>query len=925
MNFQFKQRSHLDPWQQASVSSIAALDDSQAELKQNLQSAFYPSCPIYLSGTNRVIHVLLVEDNPGDVRLVKEMLLGQTGMVFELVHKQSLSQACQYLQEVPPDLILLDLSLPDAQGLDTLRGIGRVNSKVPVIILTGVSDTDIALEALKDGAQDYLIKGEMNRGLLIRAISYAIERQYAQTVLNNRMRQQAAVAELGQLAAANISLPTLEHISVTLVTSTLEVDFCELLELTADQQILKLRAGLGWPQQRDQLLPLSLSENDYLRCVLNRQDAIVLKELWQETQFAKAQTLLNYGVSSGVLVPLMGQQHPIGALNVYTGCPRNFSQDEVYFLQAIANILATAMQQLQAEETMRLLESAIQQTTDCVTITDANLDFPGPEIVYVNPAFTRMTGYSFDEAVGQTPRMLQGPKTDRLMMARLKQTLRQGQMFYGETVNYRKDGSEFNIEWHIAPIKNATGEVTHYVAIQRDITQRKQFEAELAQQAFYDVLTQLPNRALFMDRLHRASERAKRRENYLYAVLFLDLDRFKVINDSLGHAVGDQFLRAIGDRIHACLRAGDTIARLGGDEFAILLDDLEDGSQATLVATRILQELTTPFTLLEHQVFSSASIGITLSSSHYIQLEEMLRDADIAMYRAKMQGKACYQVFDTTMHTQAVQRLHLENDLRRAIEQQQLCLHYQPIVCLASGRLTGFESLVRWQHPQRGMISPGDFISIAEETGLILPLGEWVLRAACEQIRQWEISYPLYQPFSVSVNLSVKQFTQPNLVQMVGQVISETGIDPQHLKLEITESVLIENLQKTAWLLQELIDLGVQLSLDDFGTGFSSLSDLHHLPIDILKIDRSFVSNMETGNKNLEIVRTIINLAENLNMQVVAEGVETLQQMLQLQDLGCTYGQGYFFSRPLSREAANVLLQTDSPAFCPIQPLKPCL
>jgi diguanylate cyclase (GGDEF)-like protein len=411
-----------------------------------------------------------------------------------------------------------------------------------------------------------------------------------------------------------------------------------------------------------------------------------------------------------------------------------------------------------------------------------------------------------------------------------------------------------------------------------------------------------------MDHLQLALARAKRHEDYRFAVLFLDLDRFKVINDSLGHVVGDKLLVGIARRLETAVRPGDTVSRLGGDEFTVLLDDLSDAGEAEAVAGRLLEELAMPYNLGGHEVFISVSIGIALSTTGYQRPEDILRDADTAMYRAKQLGKARYEVFDQAMHTRVMDQLELERDLRRAVERQELFLNYQPIVSMDTGVIRGFEALVRWQHPERGVIPPAKFIPTAEETGLIIPIGIWVLGEACRQMRRWQELCPADEPLTINVNLSGKQFTQPDLLEQIKEVLRETGLDPRSLKLEITESVVMENIETATRMLEQLRALGVELSIDDFGTGYSSLSYLQRFPVGTLKIDRSFVSRMTESEGTAEIVRTVMRLAQNLGMDVVAEGVETERQREQLRALECEFGQGYYFSRPMDGEAAEAFL-----------------
>jgi diguanylate cyclase (GGDEF)-like protein len=446
------------------------------------------------------------------------------------------------------------------------------------------------------------------------------------------------------------------------------------------------------------------------------------------------------------------------------------------------------------------------------------------------------------------------------------------------------------------------------VVVMHDITERKRVEEQLQYDAFHDGLTGLANRALFMDHVRTTIKRRKSKHAKTYAVLFLDFDRFKIVNDSLGHAEGDKLLKMIAERLQTVMRTGDLLARLGGDEFVILLTELLEPGDALRVAQRIQDSLESPFGLAGREIIISTSIGIAFNTADANHAEEMLRHADIAMYRAKAKGKAQYQVFDEAMHQHASKKLQLETEMRQALERGEFKVHYQPIIHLETNRLDGFEALVRWKHPTRGMVSPVDFIPMAEETGLILPLGKWILYESCRQLREWQEADPLGSSLTVSVNLSAKQFSQFDLPEQVAEQLEATGLNPRYLKLEITESHIMEDTDMAIAMMNRLRDLGIRVSLDDFGTGYSSLSYLHRLPIDYLKIDRSFVSRMVESQENAEIVSTIVKLAQNLKMQVVAEGIETADQLAQLNQLNCEYGQGYFFSKPLNAEAAGLMV-----------------
>jgi diguanylate cyclase (GGDEF)-like protein/PAS domain S-box-containing protein len=572
-------------------------------------------------------------------------------------------------------------------------------------------------------------------------------------------------------------------------------------------------------------------------------------------------------------------------------------------------------------ERNELFELITENAADMIAVIDCD-----GHRLYNSPAYPKILGYSPEE-LKSTSSLEQIHPEDRQRMLEAGEKARLTGR--GERLEYRirhKDGTWRILESTASAIKNKDGQTEKLVIVNRDITERKRAEEMLAHNAFHDGLTNLPNRALFLDRVRHTLALSQRHPSYKFAVLFIDVDEFKVFNDSLGHTAGDALLIQIGRRLTASLRGADTVsrprviqgegstteaslARLGGDEFTVQLEDIRDSSDAIRVAERIQERLGIPFLVDAQEVVITASIGIAFSASSYSDSEDLVRDAEIAMYRAKREGRARYQVFDNAMHTSAVKRLRLETDLRRGLELGEFRVHYQPIVSLQSGKIVGFEALSRWQRPE-GLALPGEFIAVADETGIILPINRLLLREACQHLRSWHSQFPSDPPLMISVNITPKQFAQPDLAAQIEAILEDVGVDPRNVDLEITETSAMADAERSGLVLSELKRVGVHLSIDDFGTGYSSLSRLQSFPVDAIKIDRAFVSKMDTDVETREMVRIIIMLAHNLGLAVVAEGVETEGQMNQLKRLECEMAQGYFFSRPADQKAALEFLRT---------------
>jgi PAS domain S-box-containing protein len=589
------------------------------------------------------------------------------------------------------------------------------------------------------------------------------------------------------------------------------------------------------------------------------------------------------------------------------------------------------LQRIRRELTQRnqLFEVITENAADMITVVDSF-----GNRLYNSPAYQKVLGYSPEELEGTSSVENIHPEDQQRVSEAATKARLTGR---GERLEYRmrhKDGTWRVLESVATTIPNKDGQIENLVIVNRDITERKQAEETIAHNSLHDTLTNLPNRALFLDRVRRVLVLSQKHLSYKFAVLFIDLDEFKVFNDSLGHAAGNDLLMQIARRLAASIRGVDTIsrsvvtqctnpetseaslARLGGDEFTILLEGIRDCGDAIRVADRVQERLAIPFDVEGQRVVTTASIGIAFCATSYTNSEDMVRDAEIAMYRAKRAGKARCQVFDNAMHASAVARLRLETDLRRALELGEFRVHYQPIVSLDSGRVVGFEALSRWQRSEE-LLLPAHFIQIADETGIIVPLNRLLLREACLQLRAWQDQFPCDPPLTMSVNITPKEFAQPDLAAQIGAILVEVGIDPGSLDVEITENIAMADPERSSLVLSELKALGVHLSIDDFGTGYSSLSRLQQFPVDTLKIDRSFISKIDTDSETSEIVRIIIMLAHNLGLRVVAEGTETTEQVRMLKDLKCELAQGYFFARPGDHAAAQALLMNTSANVAP--------
>lgn len=772
-----------------------------------------------------------------------------------------------------------------------------------------------------------------------------------------RTRCQAALTALGQKALSGSDLAELFNAATELIMQTLPVTYSQIWQILSDGVTCQPVSSAG--------------EANSVEQSLDPKPQFLLEDTDRATEIPEQASSIPPGHSlkipedaSSIRVLIPGQTKPLGLISVRSIDSYQFTTEDIHFLQAITHVLATAIERKRSETLLqtqtRVLESIaaginLQQVFDSLCLL---LEQQSPGVLCSILLFDRITGkLQAGAAPSLAPEI--AAALDGLVIGEGRGSCATA-AYRGEAVfvtnvatdpvwqSCRNFALSHNIQacWS-TPFFSQTGELLGTFALSHCVPceptayhlemmktaahlasiaiEGRRAADQLKQQALHDSLTGLPNRLLFMEQLQQRLQQHQQNRHNHFAVLFLDVDQFKLINDSLGHNVGDQMLVEIAHRLQQCLGNQEIFARLGGDEFAILLQSSESIAQAQQLAHQMQSALSTPLKLKEHEIFASISIGIAHSSNHYDYAEELLRDADTAMYRAKSLGRERYVIFDQTMHIQTVTRLQFEIDLRRAVEElttqgnSQFQLYYQPIVSLTTHEIIGFEALIRWFHPERGLISPLDFIPIAEETGLIVPIGHWVLHQACQQLRQWQDQFQRSTPLMMSVNVSSCQFLQPNFVSQVEAVLQSTQLSASSLKLEITESVLLEAATAVMAQLEQLQTLNIRLSLDDFGTGYSSLSYLYHLPVHTLKIDRSFVQKLDQGQA--KIVQTIITLTQSLEMNAIAEGIETAEQLTQLQEFGCEYGQGYFFSPPVPHNAAEAMLseQTFSPQSYSLQ------
>jgi diguanylate cyclase (GGDEF)-like protein/PAS domain S-box-containing protein len=809
--------------------------------------------------------VLVIEDNPGDARLVELYLCEDPSLPFEVAKAARLDDGLAVLHARPIDVVLLDLSLPDSFGLETLARLRAAQPNVPVVVLTGTADEALALAALRQGAQDYLVKGQGDGELVRRAIRYAIGRSHADVALRNSEARFRALFE-----NAGLGVVLIEAGGAFVQANPA---FCAMLGYSEDE--LK-----------------RMTTADILHLEDTPSDTRLRGEMAAGTRDSyHLQT--RYRAKDGRTV--------WGSLTVTA-----IREPGGHELRYTVAVVEDVTERKRLEDHMRLAATVFENTSEGLFVTDAQ-----HSIIHVNPAFTELTGYEPADVLGRTPSVLSSGRHPPEFFERMYRTLEESGKWQGEIWNRRKTGEMF-AEWlNIASVRNGEGDVTNFIAVFSDITSRKQVEERLNYQANHDALTRLPNRTLFQERLSRALARGQRNQT-MVALLFIDLDHFKQVNDTMGHLAGDALLQQVAERLSSCIRQGDTVARLSGDEFTIILEDITDPRDTALVTHKVLSLLNEPFNLKGQQAHISSSVGVALYPVDAGDPQTLVKLADSAMYRAKQQGRNACRFHSETVNAQAFERLALENSLRHALERKEFRLHYQPIFDARTGRVAAVEALVRWQHPEVGLMSPNQFLPLADETGLIQDIGGQVLDAACRQARAWRDEG---HGIKVNVNLSSRQLRAPNLIETVARALEVSGLAPQALQLEVPESSVIDKGLEEGGVFARFKALGIDLIIDNFGSGYSSFAFLRRLPTSALKIDQSFVRNAATETEDAEIVTAIVATARGLHMAVVASGIETQQQLACLARFDCDLVQGFLFARPMPADEMSAFLRRGK---CPV-------
>jgi diguanylate cyclase (GGDEF)-like protein/PAS domain S-box-containing protein len=874
--------------------------------------------------------VLVVDDNRQISDFLAETVL--PGMGYDVQVARDANSAIKVVKQRNGnlDLMLLDLQLPDLTGLDLLRRLAKDGFHIPTILMTGHGSEQVAAEAFRLGVHDYLSK-PLDEDLLTAAITRSLAEsrlQREKTLLNQQLEEQVAwLTSLSKVGQSVTSTLDVGEVLVRIVEASVSLTNAEegfLALLDKESGLLYLRAVKNMDEDSIKTMRIPITDSLVGQVIKSKRPLRAVEPSFK----APLKVSTGYLVHSLLHVPILSKGVPLGVLSV-TNRKNDipFKENDEVVLSSLAAYAAVALENadlyLQARQEIterERVEGALRESEEryALAVRAANDGLWDWNLkkgqIYYSPRWKQMLGYADDEITDSPNEWFNRVHPEDIAQLRTNISAHIKGLSAHFECEYRIQHSNGTYRWMLSrgmAVVGADKVALRLAGSQADVTARKQAETKLLHDAFHDSLTELPNRALFIDRLKHVIERSRRDIRNIYAVIFLDLDRFKDVNDSLGHLIGDQLLVATAHLLKSILRPMDTVARLGGDEFVILLEDIRDVSDVTRVSDRIQKKLMMATLLPNHTIFMSASMGIVLSTTGYDRPEDVLRDADTAMYRAKENGRARYEIFDSAMRDQIMMRLEIESALRQAIEKEQLDVYYQPVVDVKIGRIVWFEALVRWQHATRGLLTPSEFITLADDTGQIIQLDRLVMRKAAAQLVKWQNQFANDPPFGVSVNISGKHINQPDFVEYIVQTLDETGLSPSSLNLEITENAVMGNYDIILEVLDRLKAHGIQVQIDDFGVGYSSLNYLSHSAIKVLKIDRSFISKILKDPNYMKIVQAIIKLTHGLSLTVVAEGVETKEQLAQLSKLECEYIQGKLISMPEDELKIAALLQKE--------------
>lgn len=816
-----------------------------------------------------MLRVLLIEDDEDDYIITRDLLTQASPVTTELLWRDTVAGGMAALREHSVDVALVDLRLGPDSGLDLIQQAKAEGLTTPFILLTGQGDDELDARAVELGAADYLVKNKLAGATLLRSIRYAIDR-----------------------AAANENLASSEA-QYRLLFENNPTPMCLAKPQTHRINAMNEAARRLYGFSAQDIAGLTMSD-------LN-EDELGLEPDGEGIILQPGAHLEQHRSRTG---------HPL----VVEVARENITIDE-HELELYT--LTDKTPQIENTRQLKLFQRCIESSSNGIVVTDAQAD--DMPIVYVNPSFENITGYSSAEVLGQNCRILQGDDFDlsnEQALAQIRRAVNHGDEVSVVLRNYRKDGSPFWNDLYLAPIRNNRGEITHYVGVQNDISERKSIENQLAYNSSHDVLTQLPNRALLEDRLDQACRFSRRHERSL-AVLFIGLDGFKLINDSLGHRTGDRILVEVAHRLKSLVRSGDTVSRISGDEFVIALSDLANARDAQQVVENIMKTLSAPYEVNDKPLHLTASIGMSASDGSIEDPTELIQQADLAMYQAKQMGRNTWQWFSEEMNVQANNRVRLHNELQEAIDNEALTLYYQPLIDSHTGQARCVEALLRWEHPTRGLVSPAEFVPLAEETGQIIAMGRWVLGQACRDMVR--IHAAGFRDCTVAVNVSPVQLRQADFVEIVKQELQAAGLPPASLELEVVESAVLYDTDQVFQALNELKELGVHIAIDDFGTGFSSLSYLKLMPASKIKIDRSFIKDVIQNRNDAAITQGVISMAHHLSLEVVAEGVETEAHAAFLRRNHCDLLQGFAYARPMPfSDLTDYMHQNGGPRRAPV-------